>query len=209
MSDAGQHRRIRAMAGGCVGVAGLLGLLLAVPQWCGCTVTPENYETLSFFFDGVPDPTLPASTASLPANDPRRIASYSLHPPYAKEECDTCHRARNRPTRNNGRLCLECHESITTEHPRMHGPVVAMACLWCHNPHESVHKHLLRDTDAKVCGQCHTPDLLSPERVPEHAQPEASCLGCHSGHGGDAPYMLRAPDPNPAPPPPAGVPPNE
>ena len=35
-------------------------------MWTGCTVSESKYKTLSFFFDGVPDPTIPVGT--FPAN---------------------------------------------------------------------------------------------------------------------------------------------
>ncbi len=127
MSRAERNRRVRAVTGGCLSVAGMFGALVAALQWSGCTVTPENYGLLSTFFDGVPDPSVPARVADLPASDPRRTATYSVHQPFAKEECDTCHKSRIRPTRSNGTLCLECHKAIASEHTRTHGPVAAAA----------------------------------------------------------------------------------
>ena len=35
----------------------VLGALLTVCAISGCRNTPENHKILSFFFDGVPDPT--------------------------------------------------------------------------------------------------------------------------------------------------------
>jgi predicted CXXCH cytochrome family protein len=83
----------------------------------------------------------------------------------------------------------------------MHGPVAAGACMWCHAPHESIHRSLLRDADRKVCAQCHTAAMLAGTKVPEHADESRACLECHTGHGGPAPYMLRAAAEPKAPPP--------
>ncbi len=166
--------------------------------WSGCTVTRENYKTLSFFFDGVPDPDAP-----VPGSGPGIAGTPAvviLHAPYAAENCDACHKTRYRPTRNDSTICFECHAGIRSAYPRMHGPVAAGACLWCHSPHESAYPALFRDADRRVCAQCHTPDLLSSTRVPAHADPARACLECHSGHGGHEPFMLKPAGPAQTPP---------
>ncbi|CAG0960900.1 hypothetical protein PHYC_00720 [Phycisphaerales bacterium] len=172
--------------------AGLLAVgLLALAAWPGCTVTKTNYRTLSFFFDGVPDPDLPTGSIDPATGAVRAVASLSVHPPYAEEKCSECHKSRLRMSRNDSGLCANCHAGKSSEHQRMHGPVAAGACLWCHHPHESAQKHLLRDNDRAVCSQCHTPRLLNSVRVPEHADESRACLECHVGHGGDRPFLLR------------------
>lgn len=90
--------------------------------------------------------------------------------------------------------CLKCHKQVTTEHPKMHGPVALAACEWCHAPHESSEKWLLKDSPVKVCGQCHDQNLLSP--VPVQHTDGSNCLTCHAGHGGTARYFLK-PDARP------------
>jgi predicted CXXCH cytochrome family protein len=162
--------------------------ILALIAWGGCTVTSKNYRTLSFLFDGVPNPDLPGAPG-----EPGAVPTFAVvHRPYAEDRCEECHSGRARPSRLDSSACLKCHAESPTEHTHMHGPVAAMACLWCHNPHESSHRHLLRDSDRNVCSQCHTPALLGSERVPAHADPSRSCLECHSGHGGTAAYFLKA-----------------
>lgn len=171
----------------------MAGALLLV--WSGCTVTESNFKTLSFFFDGVPDPRQKAvedaGISRFSSIDPRKAPNYSVHKPFKEEKCDECHKSGLKMGRNNATVCMKCHKEVPTKHDFMHGPVAAGACMWCHYPHESPHAHLLRDTDRKVCGQCHTPRMLSTKKVPEHADATRSCLECHYAHGGPAPRMLR------------------
>ena len=174
---------------------GLVLLALAcvgVAVWGGCTVTPKNYKMLSFFFDGVPDPTALGPGETRGANGVVRDARVWVHKPFAEEKCDACHKTRYRPSKNDGSICLACHEKIPTEHERMHGPVTVGACIWCHTPHESRYPHLLRDSDRKVCSQCHSANILDTTKVAAHADESRGCLECHMGHGGGTGrFMLR------------------
>lgn len=173
--------------------AGLVVGVVLVLVWSGCSVE-KNYDTLSLFFDGVPDPNAAkaaqAGEATGPANL-RASPTYSQHPPFAKEQCSDCHGGRKRLTRNDSAICLKCHENVPTKEERTHGPVAAVACMWCHHPHESAQAKLLREPARKVCSQCHDASVLDTTRVPEHADPGKSCLDCHMGHGGPQPYFLR------------------
>ena len=178
-------------AGFRLAVIGLFGGAIAVGSWTGCTVTKQNYKTLSFFFDGVPDPSAPAGQGAGRSGPDGKPAFAVVHRPYAEEKCDACHKTRYRPSRNDSSICLQCHAAVQTEHPLMHGPVVATACLWCHTPHESTRPALLRDDDRKVCSQCHTGSTFDASTVPAHGDPARACLECHFGHGGNARFMLR------------------
>lgn len=157
--------------------------------WSGCEVTTGNYETLSFFFDGVPDPS-----KRVVSSDSGGVTSATLtfiHKPYLDEKCAECHESKLPFTRRDASGCLSCHEAVASEHRFEHGPVAAAACLWCHTPHESAFPHLLREADRALCTRCHSPSLLSTERVPAHADASRACLDCHTGHGGDVRFMLR------------------
>jgi predicted CXXCH cytochrome family protein len=164
--------------------------LALVAVWGGCAVTTENYDVLSFFFDGVPDPNAPmlpgASAAQI-----RQSPTYSSHAPFTEDRCAECHERRFNLTPADSDMCLRCHEDVPNEQPLMHGPVAAVACLWCHTAHESPYPALLKRAPRDVCVTCHDAALLSAERVPEHS-PEAtqSCLECHAGHGGTVRYFL-------------------
>lgn len=176
--------------GGRLALAGVLSAALALAiSWSGCS-PGARYQTLSFFFDGVPDPSAPViDTSSVGAL--RQSPTYSVHKPFAEERCSDCHRQRFKLGPQDSGLCLDCHAEVPAEHPVMHGPVAAVACLWCHSAHESAYPALLKGSPRQVCSSCHEPGLLSVARVPAHADPSRSCLDCHQGHGGEGRHFLR------------------
>jgi len=172
----------------CVALWGFVVVGVAIDT--GCTVTKDNYETLSLLFDGVPNPNSIAGGASTPG-DTSLMAVVSTHQPFAQDKCDACHRTKYRPSRNDGSPCLACHEGVLTQHNWTHGAVAGGACLWCHSPHESARRWLLRGPDRKVCAQCHAGTMLDSATVPAHADENVSCVSCHFGHGGENSYMLK------------------
>jgi predicted CXXCH cytochrome family protein len=180
-----------------------MGVLLVVASsmlWPGCTSDPQQrYRVLSFFFDGVPDPSLQATVdggvvrGRLPGGEPMVVFS---HKPFAEDKCDSCHTGgvnalfRQVPEAVSNNVCLRCHQDTPSQYPVMHGPVATVECLWCHAPHEANHKWLLREPAPDICLQCHTPELLSPN-PPEHMMPRSDCLECHFGHGADQHGLLK------------------
>lgn len=185
MADGLRRVRLRNV---CIAfAAGAVGLAL----WQGCTVTRENYSTLSFWFDGVPDPNSETSKVDPTTGVVTKRQLVLVHKPFEEERCTECHAGGEALNRSSSGICLKCHEKVPTEKPRMHGPVAAVACLWCHQPHESTREFLLRDSPRKVCVQCHEPGGLSVVKVPAHADEARSCLECHYGHGGTQAHMLR------------------
>jgi predicted CXXCH cytochrome family protein len=195
-------RRRRASLRTAVAVAVLAGASLVAGTWTGCTVTPGNYRTLSFFFDGVPDPSPGPAGGARGEDRARTPALVVVHRPYAEDKCESCHTTRFRPSRHDSGACMQCHAPVRTAHPRMHGPVSAGACLWCHSPHESSHAFLMRDADRKVCAQCHSGATFDTSRVAAHADATRGCLECHVAHGGDRPFLLRPGASRDTPPPP-------
>ncbi|MFG0286306.1 MAG: cytochrome c3 family protein [Phycisphaerales bacterium JB039] len=178
-----------ANAGSALALAATCCALLAPAFiWSGCS-PQRRFEVLSFFFDGVPDPSAPAFAAGQPL---RESPTYSIHKPYAEERCSDCHTGRFNMQSLDSGICMKCHENVPTEQPRMHGPVAAMACLWCHSAHESAYAHLLKGPARQVCTACHEPALLDAQAVPEHADESVSCLQCHYGHGGVTRHFLRS-----------------
>lgn len=167
--------------------------LIAAAIYTGCTVNESNYATLSFFFDGVPNPgdVRGPNGEVLAPGDIRRRSSVTIHKPYAEDNCDACHQGRMRMSRRDSDVCMKCHEAERSKHERMHGPVASGECLWCHSPHESAFGALLRERDRTVCTTCHTAGLLDTRTVPAHSDQARGCLECHYGHGGSAPHMLR------------------
>jgi len=79
---------------------------------------------------------------------------------------------------------MKCHEPVTRQYPRMHGPVAAVACLYCHRAHDAEYEYLLKTDEPEMCTQCHQRGVLLGDDPPAHLDPERSCIDCHSGHGG-------------------------
>ena len=102
--------------------------LIVLAVFVGCS-TKKNYKTLSFFFDGVPDPNAPQGFSSRRGSNLKPVF---IHKPFAEEKCDSCHlntedifaRAK---VRDN--VCTDCHAKVLTEFAVIHGPVGAGACL--------------------------------------------------------------------------------
>jgi predicted CXXCH cytochrome family protein len=164
--------------------------LMLVALILGCSAQ-KHYKTLSFFFDGVPDPNATTGATRLTTERAGTRFTVYVHKPYADNDCNACHTgdrsqfftlaAAQGPKPDN---CLTCHADVPHQYANMHGPVAVNACTWCHSPHQSIHPHLLKNTPNKVCMQCHGPTGLSPSTA-NHTDPKANCLECHSGHGGE------------------------
>ncbi|MEK6704029.1 MAG: cytochrome c3 family protein [Planctomycetota bacterium] len=162
----------------------------ALCLWCGCTVTKDNYAALSFFFDGVPDPSAVGAGVAKPG-DTAMAAAVVVHQPFAQENCEACHKTKYRPSRNDPSSCLGCHKGIADKQVWTHGAVAGGACLWCHSPHESARKWLLRGPDRTICTQCHSATMMNGSKVPAHVDPAMGCVECHFGHGGENSLMLK------------------
>jgi len=168
----------------------MLVVCVAAAGWAGCSIE-KHYKTLTFFFDGVPDPNAPTTGfTGLFTETARPILV--VHEPFENNGCNNHHTNFSDLSefRGNAQVCLSCHEDVTTSHERMHGPVVAQVCLWCHNPHQSPYPHLLRESTPEVCQQCHLPVLLERTHRDDPSRSEQNCLQCHSGHGGSGPGFL-------------------
>jgi predicted CXXCH cytochrome family protein len=170
----------------------------------GCSVR-KNYKTLSFFFDGVPDPNAPvASPASMSvaAGPNGELAPMKMyrHKPYAEGKCGECHGAdKKHLVTVKAELCIKCHAPTVKQYPTMHAPVAVGQCLWCHEPHESDSPKLLKTTAPELCLQCHDANLL-PSDVKQHQMADqADCFDCHVGHGGVKASLLLADNPTVAP----------
>ena len=95
----------------------------------------------------------------------------------------------------DGRLCLRCHESQTTE-AFVHYPLRRFKCLACHDPHGSDNMGMmLFPKMADNCFECH--ELDEEEDVTfVHAPTEAgACTTCHDPHGAPNAFQLLAPGP--------------
>lgn len=174
-----------------------LASLALVALLVGCSVE-KNYRTLSFFFDGVPDPNAPKDPSGKPMQAPggRGLmpSMLSIHKPYADEQCKSCHKEGGGRAFDVGsldaKMCLECHKEEKTPHAYKHAVIAHPECLWCHDPHQSEQKLLLRGVAPALCMQCHDHSIL-PVNPPVHQDPASDCLSCHYAHGGADRRLLK------------------
>jgi predicted CXXCH cytochrome family protein len=181
-------------------------LALAAVGSMGCN-SENRYRTLSFFFDGVPNPNAPSRTAGGAGGGAvdefapnAAVQKVYIHKPYAdgmidSKKCAVCHVGSTNEFESfravTSDVCLKCHKDKLTQYPVMHGPVTAVECTLCHAAHESTIPGMLNYAAPKVCVQCHDRELLSPN-PPEHLAADSKCLSCHFAHGGPAHKLLRA-----------------
>ena len=181
----------------------MICMVLGVGRWWFGCAPQERYHTLTFFFDGVPDPNAPpkpkrglgGAHMTMMGQATTMVSMTTRHKPWENKQCASCH-----PMdwgASNGQmaypivdLCVKCHPKIPQAYPKMHGPVAVKASDWCHNPHEAEQPHLLKYPPRKLCGQCH--EELS-HSTKEHVDGVTSCLDCHGGHGGPKRFFLHPP----------------
>jgi predicted CXXCH cytochrome family protein len=152
-----------------------------------------RYKTLSFFFDGVPDPD---KVVSAPRDSRRQTAErlalkrkFSSHGPYEAKMCDACHqRATNALVLPIEELCVKWH-IMDIDKKYLHGPVAAGGCRVCHDPHGTGRPFLLVSDAQKFCYYCHDENAVSATEA--HRDVEASCTECHDAHSADNRFFLK------------------
>lgn len=161
----------------------------------GCS--PETrYRTLSFFFDGVPNPQEQKTeifrgrrsgiVAPNPGDKPRNIS----HGPYAAKLCEACHlRGGGKLIMPVEELCLNCHD-LNIRKKYIHGPVASGGCRVCHEPHGSGRAFLLVAEPTTFCFYCHDEAEVNTREV--HASAAGTqCTVCHNPHSSDNNFMLK------------------
>ncbi len=182
-----------------------------------CSVE-RHYETLSFFFDGVPDPNRPepevedqprVDYASLTSAQNAAMLSYQVaapevthHEPVKQRRCDECHVQDRSASTQAGwigglpqlvapinELCQRCHEAPAGKY--VHGPVAARRCDFCHEPHQSLYPHLLRfESTDDLCRTCHVGETFVSTELHQSFLGRA-CIDCHDPHAAELEYQLR------------------
>lgn len=189
-------------------IAALLGVLTA------CTAS--RYEVLSFFFDGVPDPSAPPKVRAddqphqrflpiRPVEAPPVVVH--THQPYLQRRCEECHKGAGDKNRRSAgsfaintmselllptdRLCWKCHKPV--EAPYQHAPALVGNCVVCHAAHSSRFPHLvLEENTTKLCERCHT-DSTMPTREKHAGYGDKDCTECHDPHASGTRFLLRDP----------------
>lgn len=162
----------------------------------------KNYQTLSFFFDGVPNPTLNSDLNDTTKTETESFKIRNLkmdketekyiHKGYKKNECGCCHDVDHayRLIERQPKLCYKCHENFKNQYKYLHGPVAAGYCTACHHPHQSSNEKILVIEIEKLCIHCHEPGDVSQN--PTHKNlGNVNCISCHNSHGGETFNMLK------------------
>jgi len=172
----------------------ILASCMTAALLCGCNTT-KHYKTLSFFFDGVPEPgKAPPEPGSRDAGKqgaraPAAAPRYREHGPYAAKQCDACHaKATNQLILPSKELCFQCH-ALDVRKKYLHGPLASGDCRACHEPHASTHPFLLASEPKEFCLHCHDGNSIAKSDV--HKEMEAQCTTCHDAHSSDAPFLLK------------------
>ena len=169
----------------------------AVVLACAIACQPKaRYRTLSFFFDGVPNPDAPVEVANRAPRESspfhpirgRAVATpppiVSVHKPYTSGQCAQCHDpVTMAPRALDATLCDQCHLEQRLREGWAHGPINLGTCMPCHSrpPHDSIYPHLLEKPVPDLCLDCHAEDMAREETY--HAVPEVdACILCHDPH---------------------------
>lgn len=180
-----------------------LVLSLIIIYFSGCSTTRRN-NVLSFFFDGVPEPTEELtyySGDSLNRGDsansagmiaPEIVPQFVYHVPVKEKQCDACHdhTTMGKLTMPQPDLCYQCHDNFSEIFRSLHGPVAGGYCTACHDPHMSAADSLLVRTGQSLCLFCHNSTQVLINEVHQDIS-DTECTICHNPHGGDDRFMLR------------------
>ena len=179
----------------------LLLLLILIFGLSDCSPV-YRHKALVFFFDGVPgdsDSTTMAGVSSgindsivaVPTIAQRNKPSLNFHSPFQDKQCSSCHDQGKMGslTKQQPKLCYECHEDFATQYKVLHGPVGGGQCTMCHSPHSSSNNHLLTRSKQAICLLCHKSGLVMQNEIHREIG-EAGCTECHNPHGGNSRALL-------------------
>lgn len=177
----------------------LITILIIVSIIIACNPS-KLHKTLTFFFDGVPDPNFQTGIQDTVAIDSVVVASttqeivlpkLTVHLPYQEKKCNNCHEksSMGKLKIQQPDLCYQCHNDYKDEYVKVHGPAAGGYCTTCHNPHQSKEKKLVHHIGQKLCFTCH--DSINVKRNRYHLDKEIhDCISCHNPHGGDSRFMV-------------------
>ncbi len=162
--------------------------------------SPEKqFQTLSFFFDGVPDPNNPTENSDELALD-TIITSFTksepitfVHQPYEENKCESCHERgfSNSLIIPMPGLCYTCHDDFNAKYKSLHAPVATGYCTACHNQHSADFDKLLMRKNQDICLYCHESKQVFANNKHKDVG-DKNCTECHNPHGGENKSLLTA-----------------
>lgn len=177
------------------------GLILLCLLFVQCDEA-DNYEILSFFFDGVPNPYEHKEVRHEVKIDSGRIKRRTeivkrselkvfFHEPFKERLCEDCHNFEkgNELVEQPPALCFNCHEDFFENAVVKHGPAAAGFCTQCHHPHFEKQKFMLKRKDQELCLYCHQKSDLMRREV-HKLNEEKLCWSCHDPHASDKEFLL-------------------
>jgi predicted CXXCH cytochrome family protein len=173
----------------------LVVLLMTTVLTFGCSAK-ARYRTLSFFFDGVPDPSAGVKTEQgiknirVEETDTNKPIQYREHGPYAARMCGGCHvPGTNNLVLPKQKLCFKCHR-LNLSKKYVHGPGAAGGCTICHSPHGSAYPYYLVSPSKDFCLYCHKKSDILKNEVHQSIG-DTGCTVCHDAHSSNIKYMLK------------------
>lgn len=184
---------------------GIVYLITAVLFFLVACSVQNHYSTLSFFFDGVPDPgdihkeTLGDSIKQADSFDSTGVVvgvakpDFFMHSPYLERKCDFCHNQEHMgsPKIAMPGLCTQCHSTLAKQQAFEHGPAVGGYCTQCHSPHQAKEENLLKITGRELCLNCHDAESLYQSEFHE-SNDEMDCVSCHNPHSSNNHSLLQS-----------------
>jgi predicted CXXCH cytochrome family protein len=186
----------------------LSGIAVTAVSAAACS-EQARHRVLTFFFDGVPDPSAPPvkgyavpestlAVADAAGGEGARGSAVALfaHTPYRQNRCGGCHDPQSGGVTRTAKegLCGSCHEDPARTRRYVHGPVAVNGCTACHHPHSSAHPFVLLQEATALCLSCHDADGIWEPNY--HAETRLrSCVECHDPHGGNDPFFLKHGEP--------------
>lgn len=168
-------------------------LILLISYFIACA-PQKKHNTLTFFFDGVPDLELEVDTNIRKTELQVEATTVILpvHAPYQEKKCEKCHDYNNLGGMHKPQpeLCYQCHDNFNDQFNALHGPADGGYCTDCHSPHKSKEEKLLLHPDIKLCYTCHDSILTISNRFHKKTE-ELNCTNCHNPHGGENRYMFK------------------
>jgi predicted CXXCH cytochrome family protein len=173
--------------------------------FCACAAS-TRYDVLTFFFDGVPPPegayVLDVESLQLPDKPRGKFASSepmdvpaaaipaSVHAPFQKNECRSCHDISKGLQAGSItiQMCDTCHGEQRRESGWDHGPMNLGTCLPCHKAHSSQYPRLLSQPIPDLCVYCHWSEDSEGGTFEHLTEIDAgekdlnACLDCHDPH---------------------------